>query len=235
MASFATSNAISWQTLAIYVLTGISFLLIVLVIRLWQIIPSLHGQTSKPLQLERDICRVTILLGSGGHTAEMLALLNALTLEQYTPRNYLITEGDTLSKHRVMRWESSSREKSSNNDKTYTVCQLPRARRVGQSFLTTPWSVIVSTVAAFRIIWQQSPDLFLCNGPGSCVSVYAVILIYRLLGLMSTRVIYVESFARTQSLSLTGRILYPVVDCFVVQWPALREKYPRAIYSGILI
>jgi beta-1,4-N-acetylglucosaminyltransferase len=52
---------------------------------------------------------------------------------------------------------------------------------------------------------------------------------------MSTRVIYVESFARTQTLSLTGRILYPVVDCFVVQWPALREKYPRAIYSGILV
>ena len=46
---------------------------------------------------------------------------------------------------------------------------------------------------------------------------------------------FVESFARAQSLSLSGRILYPIADLFLVQWPALVAKYPRAEYHGVLI
>ena len=29
-------------------------------------------------------------------------------------------------------------------------------------------------------------------------------------------------------LSLTGRLLYPIVDKFIVHWPELREQYPRS-------
>lgn len=50
-----------------------------------------------------------------------------------------------------------------------------------------------------------------------------------------TRTIYVESFARVKSLSLSGRILYPVVDRFLVQWPLLKEKYSRAEFKGVLV
>lgn len=38
------------------------------------------------------------------------------------------------------------------------------------------------------------------------------------LGLPSPRLIYVESFARIRTLSLTGKLLRPLVDRFVVQW-----------------
>lgn len=41
----------------------------------------------------------------------------------------------------------------------------------------------------------------------------------QVLGLRYTRIIYVESFARVKSLSLSGKILKGVVDCFIVQWP----------------
>lgn len=33
--------------------------------------------------------------------------------------------------------------------------------------------------------------------------------------------VFVESFCRVESVSLSGRLLYPVVDEFVVQWPQL--------------
>jgi len=55
------------------------------------------------------------------------------------------------------------------------------------------------------------------------------------LGLCRTRIIYVESFARVRSLSLSGKLLYAFTDRFVVQWPRLAEKYRRAEYHGILI
>lgn len=88
-------------------------------------------------------------------------------------------------------------------------------------------------------------DVLLVNGPGTCVLVVAVSWIRRVnhccchidedtypgvqsahahvyvqfLGLNYTRIIYVESFARVKSLSLSGKILRPFVDTFVVQWP----------------
>lgn len=41
----------------------------------------------------------------------------------------------------------------------------------------------------------------------------------QLLGQRSPQIIYVESFARVNSLSLSGKILKNVVDEFIVQWP----------------
>lgn len=66
-----------------------------------------------------------------------------------------------------------------------------------------------------------------------------------MLGLKHTRIIYVESFARVTSLSLSGKLLRPFVDTFVVQWPgatggdAVLEKKKgepvRATYRGWLV
>ena len=58
----------------------------------------------------------------------------------------------------------------------------------------------------------------------------------RLLGLLHTRIVYVESIARVTTLSLTGKILYKarLADGFFVQWPKLAAKYPRAELAGRL-
>ena len=44
-----------------------------------------------------------------------------------------------------------------------------------------------------------------------------------------------ESIARVKSLSLSGKLLYPIADKFMVQWPDLLSKYPRAKYVGFVI
>lgn len=41
----------------------------------------------------------------------------------------------------------------------------------------------------------------------------------KFLGLPSPHLIYIESFARVKSLSLTARIVRPFVDRFITQWP----------------
>jgi beta-1,4-N-acetylglucosaminyltransferase len=45
-------------------------------------------------------------------------------------------------------------------------------------------------------------------------------------------IVFVESFCRTENLSLTGRLLYPIADKFIVQWQELQNSYPRAEYLG---
>lgn len=44
------------------------------------------------------------------------------------------------------------------------------------------------------------------------------------MGLPCAKLIYIESLARTQRLSLSGTLVRPVVDRFFVQWEGLREK-----------
>jgi len=64
-----------------------------------------------------------------------------------------------------------------------------------------------------------------------CLAVY----LNKLLGLPSPKLIYVESFARVKRLSLSGKILKPFVDRFVVQWPDLTKENSRAEYKGRLV
>lgn len=52
--------------------------------------------------------------------------------------------------------------------------------------------------------------------------------------LMKMKVIHVESYTRIKDISLTGKILYPLSDLFIVQWQQLVGKYPKAVYGGKL-
>ena len=50
------------------------------------------------------------------------------------------------------------------------------------------------------------------------------------------RLVFVESFCRVESLSLTGLLVRPVCDAFVVQWEQLKEKYKDSVcYYGRII
>jgi len=174
-----------------------------------------------------------LLLGSGGHTAEMLLLLASLSSSpsQHVRRTYIVTSGDTLSIQKAAAYENVL-----CTSRNCSIRIVPRARRVGQSWLSTPWDCLLCLAGCFRAFVDGGvPDVLVCNGPGSAVLMVLVALGGRFLGLAKTRTLYVESFARTRSLSLSGKLLYPLVDRFFVQWPKLKERYPRAEYRGILV
>ena len=78
------------------------------------------------------------------------------------------------------------------------------------------------------------PSLVLCNGPGTCVPICAAALLVRLLGIKYISIVYVESVCRVESLSLSGKIMLRLADHFLVQWPGLTKKYPRAQFIGRL-
>lgn len=50
----------------------------------------------------------------------------------------------------------------------------------------------------------------------------------QVLGQDSPRLVYIESFARVERLSLTGRLVRPFVDRFVVQWTQLAVRLAEA-------
>lgn len=46
------------------------------------------------------------------------------------------------------------------------------------------------------------------------------------------KLIYLESFAKVTSPTVSGKFLYKKADRFYVQWESMKEIYPNAIYKG---
>jgi UDP-N-acetylglucosamine:LPS N-acetylglucosamine transferase len=50
--------------------------------------------------------------------------------------------------------------------------------------------------------------------------------------IVGVNVVYIEGMARITSRSLTGRLVYPFADTFIVQWPGVQRFFKRALYLG---
>jgi len=78
----------------------------------------------------------------------------------------MISRGDALSAKKAAAFESASASPSSS----YDILEIPRARLVGQSWLSTPWTCAACLVGCVRAFTRVGlPDLVVCNGPGSAV------------------------------------------------------------------
>ena len=175
----------------------------------------------------------------------MIALVSKLDPEWYSPRSYVVAATDALGHKKAAQAEAAlllSEASSSSSAAAKTappVIVLPRAREVGQSYLTSVLTTLRALWAAVAVAVSQRPDLLLVNGPGTCLPVVVATKAAALLSLgrfCRGKVCYVESIARTRSLSLTGKILYHLrlADLFLVQWPSLAERFPRATCAGRL-
>ena len=49
------------------------------------------------------------------------------------------------------------------------------------------------------------------------------------------RTVFLEPVDRITTASLTGRLVYPFADRFLVQWESLREIYPEAVDIGVVL
>ena len=170
----------------------------------------------------------------------MLSLVAALDPAWYTPRTYVVAATDALGLAKAAQAEAALAAAGGKRGRTLpppAVLAIPRSREVGQPYLTSVWTTLVALAACMRLVWRVRPDLLLVNGPGTCLPLVAAAVAARRVGRSKTRVAYVESIARTEALSLTGRLLFGLrlADLFFVQWEGLAAKLgPRAMYAGRL-
>ncbi|KAF2210506.1 glycosyltransferase family 1 protein [Cercospora zeae-maydis SCOH1-5] len=200
-----------------------------------------------------------IVLGSGGHTAEMLAMLERslheddsaprLDLDDFRHRTWVVGEGDALSAERARAFEEKLARWEEGGRGTYDVQCVPRARHIHQSPLTTPLSCLRCFCACAAVLSQYTggvgqldfPDLILVNGPATGTILVFASLVLRFFEVWGCnwrgkmRTVYVESWARVKKLSLSGRLLELVADRFLVQWPQLEREGGRAEYMGVLV
>jgi beta-1,4-N-acetylglucosaminyltransferase len=87
-------------------------------------------------------------------------------------------------------------------------------------------NLVRNLALAWRVVGVARPRALLTTGAGVAVP---FAWIARLRG---ARVIYVESFTRTESPSLSLRLIAPVADGIYAQWPELARRQKKAVFLG---
>ncbi|KAG5214993.1 hypothetical protein R6Z07F_000558 [Ovis aries] len=202
--------------------------LLLLAVRLWVVL-------SPRAPVPRRSLSLLVVAGSGGHTTEILRLLENLS-NAYSPRHYIVADTDEMSTHKINSFEQIRADRNpSATFPEYYVHRIPRSREVQQSWLSSVLTTLYSMWLSFPLTYRVKPDLVLCNGPGTCVPICISALLLGILGIKKVIIVYVESICRVEHLSLSGKILFHLSDYFIVQWPTLKEKYPKSVYLGRIV
>lgn len=153
--------------------------------------------------------QIFLICSSGGHLTQMLRLNKVLSDYNVT----LITEKTEISKFL----------KRSDVDK---ILYLPHGGRedVFKYLFKFPLNIILSLYRYLR----YRPKIVISTGAHTALPTCYIAKLF------GSRIIFIETFAKISTPSLTGRAVYPIADVFYIQWPNLKSYYPKAKYMGKL-
>jgi beta-1,4-N-acetylglucosaminyltransferase len=155
---------------------------------------------------------VLVIYGRGGHQEQMRRLLNQL--KKASPEMKFVSIADVPDVLGAVK---------------HLECPEPRDKfsRWG-SPLKVCYAAIVSLIQCLRLSFKYDISGIVSTGPGMAVlpSVY-----FRLLG---KHVVYIESWSRFFTGSLTGFVMYRIANCFYVQNRSMNKVFPKAKYAGRL-
>ena len=77
-----------------------------------------------------------------------------------------------------------------------------------------------------KMFLREKPDVVISTGALVTIPICIIAKIFR------KKLIFIESFAKINSPTLTGKLLYKFADQFYVQWKDMLKIYPKAIYKG---
>jgi UDP-N-acetylglucosamine:LPS N-acetylglucosamine transferase len=93
-------------------------------------------------------------------------------------------------------------------------------------FSRHPRSLLTNLRLAIRLIRRERPAAILTTGADIAVPFAWIGRLY------GARVIYVESFTRAETVSLSCKLIKPVAHDVYVQWPELVDSLPGAQFFG---
>lgn len=103
------------------------------------------------------------------------------------------------------------------NEKVYP-CYYPTNRSIK--------ALIKNLKVAYKVLKKEKPDLIISSGAAVAVPFFYIGKI------MGAKLIYIEVFDRLDKPTMTGRMVYPITDKFIVQWEEQRKVYKKAINLG---
>lgn len=151
--------------------------------------------------------KITLISSTGGHWTQLSELISEIKKTTGDKDLTIITEKNKVTEAR--------------KDITFL---LQQDRKNKLFILIFMWNILLS----IKYVFTHKPDFVISTGAG-------VVLPYLLFAkIAGSKIIYIESFAKTTTPTITGRIVYRFADEFFVQWPSMLGVYPKAKYRGSL-
>ena len=103
-----------------------------------------------------------------------------------------------------------------------------RVRTVPDLVRRNPFSWVAVLVGSCHAAVVERPDVVISTGAG------AVVFFCIFAKLLGAKLVFLESMAKVERPTMTARVLYPLADLFMVQWPGLLKFFPKAKFLGRL-
>ena len=156
--------------------------------------------------LKKDKKDVLFIASTGGHLSELLQLKPLF--KKYN--SHLITEKTKSTISLKEKYKSVNYLVYGTKDYKFSY------------IFKFSYNIIKSLILYFRL----RPEVIVTTGTHTAVP---MCYIGKLFG---SKIIFIETFANSKTKTLSGKLIYPIADTFVVQWESMLDLYPKAIYAG---
>jgi beta-1,4-N-acetylglucosaminyltransferase len=162
-----------------------------------------------------------IVLGSGGHTGELLQMISKLDFNRFSDAYFVSSHNDKSSDTKAREIISIDKFEKVK----FEFIKIYRSRNVDQSFKSSIFTTLYAFIQSVYIILRTRPSIVVTNGPGVAIPlVFAGYFWNKLLVLTEFKILFIESYCRTKSISLAGKFVQFIADRFIVLWECLKNK-----------
>lgn len=151
--------------------------------------------------------RVIFTSSAGGHFSELCELKEIM--ERYN--SFLITEDHEM----MQEYKKTNRSRSwympagTKEHLFKFLCNFP-----------------INIYKSFKAYLKVRPDYVISTGAHTTVPICYIAKMF------GKKVIFIETFANITTKTLSGNLVYPIADLFLVQWEEMLKLYPKAKYRG---
>lgn len=149
--------------------------------------------------------KICFAASSGGHFEQLMMLYPLMKKNN----SFIITEKAKYDVNTI-------------NIKTYYL------RQTNRNELMLIINLLINLLKSIYIYYKEKPDIVICTGVLSMIPICLIAKINR------KKLIYIESFAKVNSPTLSGKLLYKFADVFYVQWESMIDIYPKARFIGYI-
>ncbi|WP_300382372.1 PssD/Cps14F family polysaccharide biosynthesis glycosyltransferase [Clostridium sp.] len=147
--------------------------------------------------------KLCFIASTGGHF-DQLMMLKPIMDKYYS---FIITE-------------KTAYQSVKDSRKTYYLKQVNRQEK------TWMFKMLANTIDSLKIFIKEKPDVVISTGALVTIPMCIIAKAFR------KKLIFIESFAKITSPTITGKLLYKFADQFYVQWEDMIKVYPKGIYKG---
>lgn len=152
--------------------------------------------------------RVLFISSTGGHLSELFQLKSMFEKYEYMivtekTKSNLYLKDEYKNKIKYLKYGTKDRQK-----------------------LLYPGRLLFNNFKSLFIYLKFHPDYIITTGTHTAGPMCYIGKIF------GSKIIYVETFANINTKTVTGRLIYPISDLFVVQWDSMKDLYKDSVVGG---